>query len=507
MRLLGALACGLLITSSIPPFTLWPLAWMGMAGFALLVVGQRMRWRVAVGFAVGVGQYAVALWWVNEFQSVGYVVLVVVCALYTGAAAAITPGRRPVGALLGLPAALTALEWLRDRWPLGGFPLGSVALGQANSPLVPLTRLGGSLALTAGTALAGAALAAAVLAVGTRGGRRERAAAPLALAALVVAATLAGTWSPAGGPAGGAIRVALVQGGGPRGTRAVFTDPDVVFARQEAASARLRPPVALVVWPEGMLQAHIDYRKTNGAHYLAGLARRLHATVVAGVEQDVGASHYLNQVVAWGPDGRTVGAYEKNIRVPFGEYVPWRSVIGRIFSLRLVPRDAIAGHGPGVLRTPAATLGVMISYEVFFDRRAWSGVRAGGRLLVVPTDTASYASSQVPAQEVAADRLRAWETGRVLVQVTPTGYTDVVGVTGRVEQESDLGSPDVIVATVPLRRGRTVFDQAGEWPVAVAAVVALALMWAAVGVGNRRRRAVPAPAPPGAAPKVKSGPI
>jgi apolipoprotein N-acyltransferase len=508
VRLVGALACGLLITLSLPPLSLWPLAWLGLAGFVLLVMGQRWPWRFAVGVAVGAGQYAVGLWWVNEFQPVGYVALVMVCALYPAVAAAATPARRPLGALLGLPAALTAVEWLRYRWPLGGFPLASVALGQANSPLAALARLGGSLALTAGTALAGAALAAAAVALRARASRVKTAAASASLAAVVLAATLGGTWSPAGGPATGTIRVALVQGGGQRGTRAVYTDPDVVFARQAAASTRLRPPLDLVVWPEGMLQAHIDYRDTNGAHYLSALAQRLHATVVAGVEQDVGATHYLNQAVAWAPDGREVGAYEKNIRVPFGEYVPWRSLIAHFFSLQLVPRDAIAGHGPALLDTPAAPLGIMISYEVFFDRRAQSAVTSGGRLLVVPTNTASYASSQVPDQELAADRLRAWETGRMLVQVTPTGYTDVVGVRGQVLRRSGLGSPDVIVATVQLRRGETVFDRVGEWPVEVAALVVLALAWVLVGAsGRRRRQAVPAGTAPRPSPEVKSGSI
>lgn len=480
---------------SVPPFSLWPLAWVGLAGLCLLLVGQHLAGRAALGMAAGLGQYALAVWWVTEFQSVGYVALVVLSALFTAAACALVPARRFRGVLVGLPAALTLAEWARDRYPLGGFPLGSVALGQAGSPLVAATRLGGSLGLTLITALAGAVVAALALTAagayrartadhhGRPPGRRQRragvepyrveASLPLAGAAVVAAVVAAGLLVPAGGDRAGTIRVALVQGGGQRGTRAIYSDPDVVFNRQLTASASLRPPLNLVVWPEGMLQSHYNYRITNGAVDLSSLARRLGATVVAGVEQDVGKTRYLNEVVAWSPAGHIIGSYEKNHLVPFGEYIPMRSLVGRFFSLRLVPRDAIAGHGPGILNTPAGPLGVMISYEVFFDRRARVAVDAGGQVLVVPTNTASYSTSQVPAQELAAARLRAWETDRTVVQATPTGYSAVVGPEGQVRQRSTLGAPDVMVARVALHRGRTVYVRVGSLPVVLIALAAL----------------------------------
>ncbi len=69
--------------------------------------------------------------------------------------------------------------------------------------------------------------------------------------------------------------------------------------------------------------------------------------------------------MAWAPDGRVTASYQKNRLVPFGEYVPDRSLVSALANLRFVPRDAIVGHGPGILRTPAGPLGVMISYEVF----------------------------------------------------------------------------------------------------------------------------------------------
>jgi apolipoprotein N-acyltransferase len=269
--------------------------------------------------------------------------------------------------------------------------------------------------------------------------------------------------------------VALVQGGGRRGTRAILTDPDVVFRRHLAASGHLTRPLDLVVWPEGVLQSHAPFTGTADSAALSALARSTGATVLVGVAQDAGGRHFLNQVVAWGPDGTIIGRYVKHHLVPFGEYVPARSQLQHFFNLEDVPYDAIAGRGPGVIATPSGRLGLMISYEVFFSDRARSAVREGGQILVEPTDTASYRSTQVPTQELAAARLRATETGRWLLQVTPTGYTAVVTPDGEVVERSSLDEQRVISAVVPRRTGRTWYVDLGDAPVAGVALVAYLL--------------------------------
>jgi len=181
--------------------------------------------------------------------------------------------------------------------------------------------------------------------------------------------------------------------------------------------------------------------------------------------------------VAWAPDGRVVATYEKVHRVPFGEYVPLRGVISHLADLSAVPRDAIAGRGPGVLVTPAGPLGVMISYEVFFADRARAAVRAGAQVLLVPTNASSYTTSQVPAQELAAARLRAIETGRDVVQAAPTGFSAVVDAHGRVRRRSRLGPPDVVSATITLRGGQTFAVRLGDSPVVLTAAASLVLAW------------------------------
>ena len=122
---------------------------------------------------------------------------------------------------------------------------------------------------------------------------------------------------------------------------------------------------------------------------------------------------------------------------------------------------------------PRGSSAVLISYEVFFADRGRAGVRAGGRLLLVPTNASSYVDAQVPAQQLAVARLRALETGRWVVQAAPTGYSAVIDHHGRVVARSGLGGAAVLRREVQLRTGRTVFVSLGSAPVLVAAAAIL----------------------------------
>ncbi|HUE58566.1 MAG TPA: apolipoprotein N-acyltransferase [Acidimicrobiales bacterium] len=481
------LVCGALVAFSIPPFGFWLLAWLGFAGLAAFLPGRSMAEKALLGFGAGLGQFAIGLAWVSEFSIPGCVALIVVSAIFVCAAVLIVPSRGWASVVVGLPAAFVLSDWLRARFPLGGFPLGGVALGQALSPTVPAVRLGGGLLLTGETVLVGVLLAQVFRsALALRGPSSvagpelssrtllKDAIGVVAIAAIAVAIPIAGWLSPSGsGVHHSTLRVALVQGGGERGTRAIHTDPEVVFQRHLSAAAGIHPPVDLVVMPEGILQTDQAFTSTVDADQIVALAERLDSTVIAGVEQDVGSKHYLNEVAAWSSSGSVVSVYLKNHRVPFGEYIPWRSFISRFFNVSEVPLDAIAGHSPGYMTTPAAPLGVMISYEVFFDERARGGVQGGGQVLVVPTNTASYRSSQVPTQELAAARLRAWETGRWVLQVTPTGYTAVITPSGKVVVRSALGHRAVVQAVVQRETGRTVYVDIGDSAFAIGALLLL----------------------------------
>jgi len=410
---------------------------------------------------------------------------------------------------------------VRFTWPFGGLPIGGVYLGQAGGPWLGTARLGGPLLLTAVVWAGGAGVATAAAgmrqAAGRTGGRtggrrlvvggRRVVVGGLALLVGLGALAVIGGAAPDGGPAVRTIAVASVQGGGRRGLSKEQVDPATVYAAQLDATAadagRARSSrVSLVVWPEDTVALGQPLVGSPQAAALSALARRWRVTLLAGVTVTLPwPSHtFRNEVVAWGPDGRIVGVFEKVHRVPFGEYVPDRAFFSHLANLSGVPLDAVPGHGSGLLRTPAGPLGLMVSYEVFYAARGRSSVRAGAQLLVVPTNTSSYATSQVPTQEVAAARVQAVSEGRDLVQAAPTGFSALVDHRGRVLERSSLGARQVLLGTVALRDGSTFYERTGDLPVLVLAMVAVAAGWLAEARRNRGRRPAGRPRAEGPAP-------
>jgi apolipoprotein N-acyltransferase len=469
---LPSLASGLLLALSLPPWGWWPLA---LAGAGLLY------WRLAAlpwparlwsGWWAGFGCFALGLMWARAFNWYGALVLVLVEALFMAAAAGLTPPRR--GRAPAYVAAFTLTEAIRMTWPFGGLPLGGVFLGQADGPLLPLARLGGPLLLTAAVWAGGVGVATFVC-----GMDRVRVRGAIVLVGLVML-VLVGALAPDGGPPVRTISVALVQGGGRRGLNQEEVPPATVFTAQLAANfhvGRHIPSPSLVLWPEDVIALSGSLVGSPQGATMSRIARHLRTTLVAGVTEPVSPTTFRNEIVAWGPNGHIVATFEKVHRVPFGEYVPFRSFISHLADLSQVPLDAVPGHGTGLMRTPAGPLGTLVSFEVFYANRSRTSVRAGAELLVVPTNTSSYATAQIPTQEVAADAVQAVETGRDLVQAAPTGYTTVVNQVGTVVQRSVLGRPAVVSATAALRRGFTVYDHLGDLPVLLVALVALAAGW------------------------------
>jgi apolipoprotein N-acyltransferase len=429
----------------------------------------------------GLGCYAIGLAWARAFNWYGAVVLVLIEALYFAAAAGLTPPDR--GRALAFVGACTLAEALRMTWPFGGLPLGGVLLGQADGPLVDLARLGGPLLLTAGLWAGGVGVA--TLAAWAWSHRR-RARAPRLLGAAFVLGGLAafvavGTAVPDGGAPVRSLRVALVQGGGSRGVSKEDVPPATVYRAQLTAMESLTHhgvSPELVLWPEDVIALGQPLAGSHEAARLSRLSRELHTTLVAGVtEPGPTPTTFRNEIVAWGPRGRAVAKFEKVHRVPFGEYVPFRSFFAHFADLSGVPQDAVPGHGTGLVRTPAAPLGVLVSFEVFFPARSHSSVRAGAQVLAVPTNTSSFGTAQVPGQEMAAAVVQAVQTGRDLVQAAPTGYSAVVTNRGDVVERSVLGRRQVLTATVALRRGLTPYDHWGDAPVLVLAALALGAGW------------------------------
>jgi len=521
---LPALASGVGLALSLPPWGIWVLAFPAAGLLWWRLGGLRPRTRLWAGWLAGLGAYVPGLMFARAFTLAGAVVLIAIEALFMGVACLAVPRGPVVARALAFPAALTLAEAARQTWPFGGLPIGGVFLGQAGGPVLGVARLGGPLGLTAAVFVGGVATGAlgTALARAVRNARRvvafdrlhpepdhaatwRRAIAGLgtlaatgavALVALVGSGVVA-DHAPDGGPVVRTVTAAAVQGGGLRGFRKSQVDPATVLHAAVAATDRLLPRQgadrpALVLWPEDVVSLDQPLADDPEQGVLSSLAVALHATLVVGVTEDLPGAAYRNEVVAFGPDGAIVDRFTKVHRVPFGEYVPYRSFFAHLGDLSAVPRDAVPGTGSGMLTTPAGRLGTMISYEVFYAGRGRSSVRAGAQVLIVPTNTSSYATAQIPTQEIAASEVQAVQQGRDLLQAAPTGYSAWITHRGELLERSVLGARQIVPATLGLRDGWTVYVRWGDTPVLVASALALLAGWWLAVRPRRPTRRTPA---------------
>ena len=484
-----ALLGGVLVALALPPFGWWPLAPIGCAALLGSLRGVGSGSRALRGWCFGLGQFAVSLHFVLEFSAVGYALLIVAEALFP-ALAALTAGRRGSG--YAFAAALSLVEWGREHVPFGGLPPGGIPLVGPTSPFGVLARLGGPALVTMGVAATAATLVA-VVALAMRAWHGAAASrVPWIEGAVLLGATVlvgvGGALAPAGGAAARSITAVGVQGGGPRGLHQTVIPGMTAFVRGVEASSQIAGPVGLVLWPEDTVPLpNANPPDTALGGRLAVLARHLHADLLAGVTEPIGATRFLNEEVAFDPQGGYVGAIEKVHAVPFGEYVPLRPLLSHLVSLAAVPRDAVVGHNDGVLDLGGTRVGVLISFETFFPDRGAVESRAGAEVLLVPTNTASYASTELPTQELAATRLLAIATGRDVLQAATTGYSALVTPQGEVEHMTRLDAVALVRATLPLRSGLTLYDRFGELPVLVIATAAVLGAWARLRERATRR--------------------
>jgi apolipoprotein N-acyltransferase len=466
-RYFAALGSGTLVAFSLPPWGWWPLAFVGIAIFARITTGgaTRPRTQFLLGTIFAFGWFAPGMCWMWFLTPPGYVIAVLLFAALHGVASVI--GSRSMYPLVALPLAHALAETFRFSFPFGGVPLASLAISQSASPLVGIVRIGGPLLLTFCVLQISFVLSQLVVA--------PRIKHIVVFSALITLIVCAGFIAPRGNDTGETRTIAAVQGGGPQGTLAINTNPRDVVERHLAATRAISSTnLDMVIWPENVIDV-ADFYDSDERVEIAEQAARLGAPFVVGITEDMNARYFTNAQIVVNEDGTLGDRYDKVRRVPFGEFVPLRGLLETLGApVDRIPRDALAGSDIARLQVGNTTVGVAISWEVFFSGRANEGVEAGGSMLVNPTNGSSYTGTILQTQQIASSRLRAIENGRWLVQVSPTGFSAFISPTGEVFDRTGVSEQRVLERTINLRSGRTLFSNLGDLPFIVVMVAVLA---------------------------------
>ena len=481
------------------PFDLPWLALLALAcAFAMPLgprsLAARARTRFVGGFgagwALGCGYFLVTLHWITKpfmvdpardgwMAPFGLFFMVTGLALFWGlgfgVARAVAPRH---GRAVALVAAWAGAEMLRAHI-LTGFPWalpGHAWIGRGIGQTAALWGAHGLTLVTLGVA--------ALVGWGLARLRREA-----MRGAVMVLVPLLALWGAdvvlRPGPAPDAAEGPVIRIVQPNVPQQEKDDPDAVpvYVRRLMDLSAEAGPRDLVVWPETALPWLLDYMPD----LLPPIADAAAAPLAMGVMRNEGALYY-NSLAVIGVGGRIEAVYDKRHLVPFGEYVPFGDLAAR-FGIRGLAAADGAGYAAGQGNALMAIAGIgdvlpLICYEsIFPEEMPLGGARP--RMILLVTNDAWFGEFSGPYQHFALARLRAIETGLPVVRAANTGISAMIDGNGRVLASLDLGVAGKIDAVLPPVLPPPPYAQGGDWPVAVALCLLLAIV-----AGLRRKNGI-----------------
>ncbi|MFJ7201180.1 MULTISPECIES: apolipoprotein N-acyltransferase [unclassified Streptomyces] len=511
-----ALLAGALPALAFPAPSLWWLAGVGLVPWLLLIRSAGTGRQAALeGWLGGTGYMLAVHHWLMPSLHVFIVILAALLGLLWAPWGLLVfrilggpvSGRAAVTAVVVVPCGWLMIELARSWEALGG-PWGLLGASQWQvAPALRVASVGGVwlvsfMVVAVNTAVALLFVNAAARVVASVG---------IVVCALAVGAMA--RWAPRPEESGVA-RIAVVQPG-------VFTGAHGAerrLARGEQLTGSLAGrDLDLVVWGESSVGVDLA-RHPEVTARIAALSRRVGADVLVNVDtrqtDASGRTGIFKSAVLVGPDGLTGQRYDKMRLVPFGEYIPARSVLGWATSLgRAASEDRLRGTRQVTMSLPGADggkglrIGPLICFETAFPDMSRQLTRDGAQLLVAQSSTSTFQHSWAPLQHASLGALRAAETGRPMVHATLTGVSTAYGPLGtRVGAPLGTDTSGAAVYDVPLATGTTLYVRLGDWPVqGAAAVLALFCAFEAVRSVTRRKRAGTAGVAGGAAAATKPG--
>jgi len=496
LRLALAVLAGLAAAAAFEPLAWAFLLVPAVAGLSVAVHGLGARRAFLVGLAFGLAFMAALLPWIQVIGVDAWIGLSLLEAAFYGLlGAALTRVQTLPWWPVWSAACWVAVELLRSLVPWGGFPWGRLAFATIDTPLAPALSVVGPAGTTFLVALLGTTVAWLVLV----GRRRRVAATSVAVAAVAVAATpvlvAAGLPDTGTGPT---VRVAAVQGNVPGEGMDAFAERRAVLDNHVNATLDLASQVAeghtprpdFVLWPENST----DIDPFQDPSVYADIQRAADAVevpvLVGAMVEGPGPHDVRNEGIVWQPGEGPSERYAKTHPVPFGEYIPMRAQLAKLFKrLDQIPRDMVPGTRPGLLDLGGTTIGDVICFEVAYDRLVQDVVDGGAQLLVVQTNNATYMGTGQVQQQFAIARLRAIETSRYVVVVATDGVSGIIAPDGSVVDRAPVRTTAVLQDDVPLRTTVTLGVRLGRW--IELALVAVALVAVAVAVVRGRRSGPP----------------
>ncbi len=449
-----------------------------------------------LGYLSGIIWYAGSCYWVYDVMHVygglaapvALGILILYClylGLYHGAFGLIVAvlARRSgdsQGRVLALvPFAWVAVELARAR--VSGFPWDVLGTAQVdNIPLTGIATVTGVYGLSFGIALVNTAFAAGFLLPPVR--RRLMLVTSLAAAATLQAGALAHP-----GPEPVTHTARLVQSnvpilGGSAWTFQYFQQTLAALTElsEQPGDGLKSPEPRLIVWPESPTPFFLN--DPNFQHAIMAIASQTRSYVVAGsigVRNTPGRekpSELTNSAAVMSPAGAWVARYDKVHLVPFGEYVPFKSLLTFAQSLTKESGDFSAGTERTVFVLDGHRMGAFICYESVFPDEVRVFADRGAEVFLNISNDGWFGDTGAPFQHLNMARMRAIENRRWLLRGTNTGITGSIDPYGRLVGQAPRHQRIAIDVPYAFRSDTTFYTRHGDLFAYLCAIITVAAL-------------------------------
>lgn len=386
--------------------------------------------------------------------------------------------RRP---LLLAPVFWVAIEFFRDRvtgvpWqPLGGSQIDNI-------PFARIAQTTGVYGLSFAVMLVNCAFVAALLLVG-----RRRINLLISAAAAALALQIGILARPE--PFATTEHAALVQANvplldQPEWTPSYFdqTMAELVKQSVDAEPKRAANDPGLIIWPESPAPFFIADPRLQ--RWLVALAQDRNSYLVVGslgeTDEQSGKRQLLNSALVMDPSGNMLGRYDKIHLVPFGEYVPYQSLL--FFADKLTREVGDFGRGTQrkVFDINGTHMGVFICYESIFPDEVREFTANGAQVLINISDDMWYGETSAPGQHLQMSRMRAMENHRWVLLATNNGTTAAIDPFGRIVAKAPRNVRTVLLAPYAPDNESTFYSRYGDvfaWICVVISCLAVFLRW------------------------------
>ena len=497
---------GLLGFASLPAVGQAYLAWIAHVPLILFVLrSQSARQAFFGGVVAGFVQSSLLLAWIpavlvhyGNLPAVLawflFVLLMIALALYPGLACAVTGvSVRRAGRVLVLffPFVWVTTELLRSYTPFGGFPWMLAGYSQTdNLRVIQISDVTGVYGISFVILCCNVGIAWLI----DRGARYARNYLPALGAAGLLAVCLAY----------GDQSIRRWEGFAPRHTAALLQgnisadDPDNAMRYKfgkgySVMAAGIKDPgLDLLVLPESpapmSFQSDAEYRQL-----LHDLAHRYQLGIVfsnVAFSETPGDQRYFNSAYFLGQDGSLRGRYDKIHLVPFGEYVPLKSMFFFMQSITQEVSDFSPGSGFLVVDTPVGRMSAIICFEAVFPELTRKFAARGSELIINLTNDGWYGDSAAPYQHLAMARWRAVENRRYLLRAANSGISAIVDPSGKVLTSTRLLHQDTCLGRFDFISCQSFYTRRGDLAAALCAIICcLTLAWSCIrsrlSVGRR----------------------